>query len=116
VIRAFLIGLILIGSGFGLSAYIQSQLDSGIASSLIIDSFSSSSYSNWFSNAKLPPLYTNIYIWNVTNPEEVKKGAKPNLVECGPYSYRKLKTRFRVSFPNNGNLRSFKTQESYFFF
>lgn len=33
------------------------------------------------------PLDFRIYLWNVTNPEEVIAGEKPNLMEVGPYYF-----------------------------
>lgn len=33
------------------------------------------------------PLDFRIYIWNVTNPDEVSAGGKPNLMEIGPYYF-----------------------------
>ena len=34
------------------------------------------------------PLFKDIYFFNLTNPAEFQAGAKPNLTEIGPYSYR----------------------------
>lgn len=34
------------------------------------------------------PIFKDIYFFNLTNPEEFQAGAKPNLSEIGPYSYR----------------------------
>ena len=34
------------------------------------------------------PLFKDIYFFNLTNPVEFQAGAKPNLREIGPYSYR----------------------------
>lgn len=34
-----------------------------------------------------PPLFKDIFFFNLTNPEEFEAGAKPELVEVGPYSY-----------------------------
>jgi hypothetical protein len=33
------------------------------------------------------PVGFNVYIFNVTNPMEIQKGAKPVLREVGPYVY-----------------------------
>ena len=40
-----------------------------------------------FSHSKAP-LYTTYYFFNVTNPREVAKGAKPILKQMGPYAYK----------------------------
>jgi hypothetical protein len=37
---------------------------------------------------KLPqPLDFNIYVFNVTNPDEIKSGMKPIVQELGPFHY-----------------------------
>ena len=33
------------------------------------------------------PIYLSIYLFNITNAEEVNKGGKPKLQEVGPYVY-----------------------------
>ena len=34
------------------------------------------------------PIYMQFWLFNVTNPNDVKyRGAKPNLVDVGPYTY-----------------------------
>lgn len=33
------------------------------------------------------PLDFKVYIWNVTNPDEVMSGEKPKLQEIGPYYF-----------------------------
>ena len=45
------------------------------------------------------PIYVNVYVWDLQNPDEVEMGAKPSLVQKGPYTYRfwystKLKREF----------------------
>ena len=34
------------------------------------------------------PVWKDFYFFNLTNPEEFVEGAKPNLTQVGPYSYR----------------------------
>jgi hypothetical protein len=42
-------------------------------------------YERW---RKLPlALYYKVYLFNVTNPEEVQNGANPIVQEVGPYVY-----------------------------
>ncbi len=50
-------------------------------------------------------LYYHVYVWNVTNPEAVLHGAKPELTEVGPYVYRDMQARFNVSFEQDEELR-----------
>ena len=34
------------------------------------------------------PIWKDFYFFNLTNPDEFVEGAKPNLTQVGPYSYR----------------------------
>lgn len=42
---------------------------------------------DFWMNAELM-RYRTVFIFNVTNPQEFLNGAKPNLVEVGPFVYR----------------------------
>jgi hypothetical protein len=55
------------------------------------------------------------YIFNVTNPQQVKQGQKPSLKQVGPYSYRKYKVHFDVSFSNGGNELQYREWEYFEF-
>lgn len=39
---------------------------------------------------KNPPadIYVDFYVWHLENPLEVEKGAKPNVTQRGPYTYK----------------------------
>jgi len=43
-------------------------------------------YNRWINITM--PLTFRVYIFEVTNPNEVWKGLKPNLRERGPYTFR----------------------------
>ena len=36
------------------------------------------------------PIYMQFYMFNLSNPEEVKQGGKPFVVQKGPYTYRQV--------------------------
>ena len=45
--------------------------------------------------SELPiPIYMQFYMFNLSNPEEVKQGRKPYVVQKGPYTYRQVKSLF----------------------
>lgn len=44
------------------------------------------------------PLIHKIYIFNITNPDEVHTGGKPNLQEIGPYVFQLVTNYLLVEF------------------
>lgn len=61
------------------------------------------------------PMHVKMYMFNVTNPDEVMKGAKPVLNQIGPFSFteRRKKDVIKIS-PNNHTL-DYKLYRTYFF-
>ena len=52
---------------------------------------SSETYKNWVKNPV--PIFFQIWMWNLTNREEVQEGTeKPSIVQRGPYTYRLVQT------------------------
>jgi hypothetical protein len=49
-------------------------------------------------------MYQSFYFFNLTNPDEVMDGAKPRVVEIGPYVYRRYESNFEITFPGNRGL------------
>lgn len=43
-------------------------------------------YNQWINPTV--PMYKDFYIFNLTNPAEFARGAKPSFKELGPYRYR----------------------------
>ncbi|KAL8616277.1 hypothetical protein ACOMHN_056220 [Nucella lapillus] len=60
------------------------------------------------------PIYMQFYMFNVTNPEAVKKGEKPILTEQGPYSYREERKKENIVFNENGTV-TYRERHTYFF-
>lgn len=55
---------------------------------------------------KLPmPLTFKIYVFNVTNPDEINKGEKPKLQEIGPYVYDQYRERNVISYGENDTVK-----------
>lgn len=50
------------------------------------------------------PIYLQIYMFNLTNQEEFLNGAKPSLVQVGPYSYSERRVKFNISWNENGTV------------
>eukprot|EP00118_Oscarella_pearsei_P002662 m.11176 g.11176 ORF g.11176 m.11176 type:complete len:499 (+) comp23057_c0_seq1:265-1761(+) len=54
------------------------------------------------------PVYTNFYFFDVQNPDEVLKGAKPRVIQKGPYAYREYKEKLNATWNKN------RTEVKYF--
>ncbi|CAH8674936.1 unnamed protein product [Schistosoma rodhaini] len=65
-----------------------------------------------FDNWKSPsvPVYFSIYLYNLTNPEEVLNGGRPRFDEVGPYVYREDRQRNNVEFSEESPPKTVKYQ------
>lgn len=65
---------------------------------------SSDTYKHWVTNPV--PIYFQVWVWNLTNPEEVQAGtAKPFIKDIGPYTYREHRKKVDIKFhDNNGTV------------
>nr|XP_054754020.1 lysosome membrane protein 2-like [Lytechinus pictus] len=72
----------------------------------------STGYKIWES----PPadIYIDFYVWHLENPLEVEKGAKPNVTQRGPYTYRETRSKDYIQNNKNGTL-SYVQPERYVF-
>lgn len=61
---------------------------------------SSETYKNWIKNPV--PIYFQIWVWNLTNPEEVQAGkSKPSIAQKGPYTYSEHRQKVDITFHDN---------------
>ncbi|XP_062618406.1 lysosome membrane protein 2-like isoform X1 [Saccostrea cucullata] len=69
-------------------------------------------YNTW---RDLPiPIYMQFYMFDLTNPEEVKRGAKPDVVERGPYTYIEKRIKYDVIHNSNGTV-TYKQNRTFHF-
>ncbi|KAJ2950825.1 hypothetical protein O0L34_g9096 [Tuta absoluta] len=92
---------------WGAPTIIKRQIQKNIQ----IDS-SSQMFEKW---RKIPfPLDFKIYVFNVTNAEDVNTGAKPKLAEIGPYVYKQYREKTILGYGPNDTVR-YTLKKSYFF-
>lgn len=65
--------------------------------------------------ADLKNLQLSFYVYNITNPDEVRKGAKVNLQEIGPFVYSEFKTRTLVNNNQTSGLIDYKLSRRFTF-
>lgn len=52
----------------------------------------------------MTPDRVNMYLWNITNLDDVRAGARPVLQEVGPYELRKWRIKEDVEFDREGRV------------
>jgi hypothetical protein len=99
-----ILGLGLIALAAFLPPFINSKLDDGINSAIILtpdaQAQATDAYRTFvnFTDDQASPVFFNVYMFNVTNPNEVLAGAAPNVTEVGPFVFREIKIRSNVTF------------------
>lgn len=78
----------------------------------VIISNSSELYDVW-SEPPLP-IYMQFYMFNLTNPDEVKQGRRPYVVQIGPYTYQEKRKKFNIVFNENGTV-TYQQKRTFFF-
>jgi len=56
----------------------------------------------------------SVHLYNITNPEDIKNGAKPNLHQVGPIVFTIKTTKMNVSFYENGTASYFNYVEMHY--
>nr|XP_027215929.1 protein croquemort-like [Penaeus vannamei] len=54
------------------------------------------------------PLFLRLYFFNLTNPDEFEKGAKPIVQQVGPYCYREYHEKQNLTFHRNHTVTFFQ--------
>lgn len=70
-------------------------------------------YPNWM---KLPvPMYTSIYLFNITNLADVQRGQKPILRQIGPFVYREVHQKVNVVHNSLNDTVTYEQKRTYQF-
>lgn len=68
---------------------------------------SSTTYKNWIKNPV--PIYFQIWVWDLTNPEEVQAGTgKPSIQQKGPYTYSEHRKKVDIKFHDNNDTVTYR--------
>ena len=95
-------------------------VDIGINDSVVIDSSDATSYDVWVSNADgsagedIDGQY-DIYLFHVVNPDDIINGAKPMVLEKGPYCFDEFYTKFDISWSDDGDTVTYNNYKRYVF-
>lgn len=84
---------------------------------VLVTSPQSKAFPVWQStcSSEAPHVHFDIYVFDVANPKEAALGAKPILVERGPYAYREFSVKHNVTFSADGDTVSY-CEQKYFRF
>lgn len=73
----------------------------------------SKSYGFWTEPPQ--PLYLDIYLWNWTNPHDIRnKSIKPTFEQIGPFRFQEFPSKTNVNFHDNATV-SYRKSSKYFF-
>eukprot|EP00045_Choanoeca_perplexa_P014570 m.172565 g.172565 ORF g.172565 m.172565 type:complete len:562 (+) comp16720_c0_seq2:2532-4217(+) len=88
---------------FGLIAHpvIDSIMAKTIDKDVALTSTNAQLFPIWSNTSKVPS-YMCFWMWNLTNPEAVLSGAKPNMSLMGPYNYREVRLKDNISWSTDG--------------
>ncbi len=112
-----LIGISFFATGLFVNAWIQGEIDNGMAQQIIVPDPEDNNFEEWRSNKYegAIPFYTNFYMWNLTNPSEYYAGGKPKFEEVGPYSFRQYSTKYNVTYNSDKTMVSYNEYSTYEF-
>ncbi|KAK7481721.1 hypothetical protein BaRGS_00027094 [Batillaria attramentaria] len=107
----FGVGVVLLAGG-GIMIPVVNMLVKDKIKQTVIISNTSELYDVW-SEPPLP-IYMQFYMFNLSNPAEVKQGKKPFLVQRGPYTYREHRKKYDITFNENGTV-TYRQKRTFFF-
>jgi hypothetical protein len=93
--------------------------NNGIADEIVIDSFSAPNYdiwqSNYYGSGKKRVVMCNLHLFSIQNPVEALQGAKPVMLEQGPYAFHQYFNKFDIEFLDDGDIVQYRLQNFYIF-
>lgn len=106
------LGIVLVALGIVTLLYFDVAYDTIVKSALTFNP-TSRTFKAWHKND--PPLIMDVYLFNWTNPEEIREeGVKPRFEEVGPWRFKEIKEKINITFNANGTV-TYRQMRHYFF-
>ncbi|KAL4421970.1 hypothetical protein ABPG77_010993 [Micractinium sp. CCAP 211/92] len=109
------LGALLAGLAAPLADFIESKVQQAIRQQVVWQPDSPRNVAERYHGDQDPPLYVAFRFFNITNVEEVRKGAKAVLQETGPYVYAKSRRRRGATFVRSGGAVRYHNYEYHTF-
>jgi hypothetical protein len=91
-------------------------VDAEINSQVVIDSTDAPNYDAWRTNVDSEnDIDYLLYFFDTQNPGEVLKGAKPAVIEKGPYAFSEYFNKFDITWTDDGDTVQYSSQKYYIF-
>lgn len=91
-------------------------VDAEINSQVVIDSTDAPNYDAWRTNVDSDfEIDYLLYFFDTQNPDEVLKGAKPAVIEKGPYAFSEYFNKFDITWTDDGDTVQYNSQKYYIF-
>ena len=99
---------------------LNALIDGGIDEAVVIDGTDAPSFSAWQSNIPGPDndpveVTYKLYFFDTQNADEVLQGARPVVLQRGPYSFREYYDKFNISFSDHGDTVTYSQQKYYIY-
>lgn len=109
------LGVLLVSLAAPLADFIESKVQQAIHQQVVWQPDSPRSVAERYHGDQDPPLYVAFRFFNITNVEDVRKGAKAVLQEVGPYVYAKSRRRRGAAFVRGGGAVQYHNYEYHTF-
>ncbi|KAL4431087.1 hypothetical protein ABPG75_006343 [Micractinium tetrahymenae] len=109
------LGALLASLAVPLAAFIESKVQQAIRKQVVWQPDSPRSVAERYHGDQDPPLYVAFRFFNITNVEDVRKGAKAVLEEVGPYVFAKSRRRRGATFVRGGGAVRYHNYEYHTF-
>jgi len=108
------IGLILVVVAIAVPPIVTRMVDEALRDAVILEGEDSVAFDNFVDNHD-NLVYTTCYVYDLVNINDYMVGAKPVVVERGPYVYTERLRRYNLTWNADGSLLSYRQYKSYEF-